>query len=84
MLLWKVKGRENLSNLKIDFSDSITFGGFPYVFQSGMLYSGTGDRGHWRCMIRTSNNFIIYDDDKIPYPGTYKDLRKYATDLVFI
>ena len=35
-------------------------------------------------MIRTSNNFIIYDDDKIPYPGTYKDLRKYATDLVLI
>ena len=35
-------------------------------------------------MIRTSNNFIIYDDDKIPYPGSYKDLRKYATYLVFI
>ena len=35
-------------------------------------------------MIRTSNNFIIYDDDKIPYPRTYKDLRKYATDIVFI
>ena len=84
VLLLKIKGRENLLNLKIDLSDSFTFGGFPYVFQSGMLYSGMGDRGHWRCMIRTSNNFIIYDDDKIPYPGTYKDLRKYATDLVFI
>lgn len=43
-----------------------------------------GDRGNWRCMFRKSSNFIIYVHDKIPYPGTYKDLRKYATDLVFI
>ena len=34
VLLLKIKGRENLSNLKIDLSDSFTFGGFPYVFRT--------------------------------------------------
>ena len=43
VLLLKVKRRENLSNLKIDPSDSFTFGGFSYVFQSGSPYSGMRD-----------------------------------------
>ena len=59
ILLLKIKGRENLSNLQIQITDSVIFGGYCYVLQSGMLYSGKGGSGHWRCIVNSSGNLII-------------------------
>ena len=64
--------------------ESFKFGGYGYVLHSAIMYSGRGESGNWRLIVKTSDNFVIYDDDKIPYDGSMADLKKYATDLIFM
>ena len=84
ILQLKIKGRDNLSNLQIQITESLEFGGYCYVLHSGLMYSGRGESGHWRLIVKNSDSFVIFDDDKIPYGGSMVDLKKYATDLIFM
>ncbi len=45
VLLIKVKGRERPKD-NIKFAENFTLKGVSYVFQSAMLYTGSGQRGH--------------------------------------
>ena len=63
-------------------STKFFFNGFEYVLKSGMLYTGSGDGGHWRCIVLIGDRLILFDDEKNPVEGTMRDL-KLGTDFIF-
>ena len=40
------------------------FNGVEYVLKSGMLYTGTGEGGHWRCIVLIGDRLTILDEKR--------------------
>ena len=78
----KVKDRFRQRNCII-ISEEFFLNGIEYMLKSGMLYTGTGDRGHWRCIVKNGGKLIVYDDEKNPIRGGKRDLRN-GTDFIFV
>ena len=58
------------------------FHGCEYVLKSGMLYTGSGDQGHWRCIVQSRDRLIVLNDESVPVNGTLLDLAL-GTDFIF-
>ena len=67
----------------IDISEKFLLNGMEYLLKSGMLYTGTGERGHWRCIVKQGEKLIVYNDEQIPVRGGAKDLKN-GTDFIFV
>lgn len=83
VLLVKVKGRYRPRN-NIKISDKFPINDVAYVFKSGMLFTETGERGHWRCMLNANGKLDVYNDDLLPAIGTQRDLMNNGADLIFV
>ena len=81
VLLVKLAGRDTIRNRKIKLARNFVFKGFVYELQSGMLYTGTGETGHWRSVSNIDGEFIVYDDERAPYMCDYSELCCQGTDL---
>ena len=53
-----------------------------YVLNSGMLYEGSGNCGHWRCIAKVGDQFLIFNDEHPPVHGSERVLRL-GTDFNF-
>ena len=49
-----------------------------------MLYTGSGETGHWRSVSNIDGEFIVYDDERAPYMCEYSELCRKGTDFIFI
>ena len=77
----KVQDREIRDN-SIEIKEVLYLNGTRYVFNSAMLYEGSGNFGHWRCMAKFEDKSVILNDDHMPVTGSMIDLNL-GTDLIF-
>ena len=48
-----------------------------------MLYTGTGDRGHWRSLVNEGGKMVVYNDEMHPVNVTKNDLKN-GTDFIYV
>ena len=63
-------------------TDEFMFSGNTYISNTGMLYEGSGDCGHWRCIAKVGESLFIFNDEHSPVQGSIQDLRL-GTDSIF-
>ena len=84
----KTKTDELGRKARINFSESVNMIGLHYKLKSAMLYSGTGNQGHWRSLIKETVGFGLYSDAHQPEHITSETALKLAlrmsTDVIYI
>ena len=77
----KVRDRSR-ANHTIVMSERFSLCGVEYAFKSGMLYTGSGNKGHWRALVKEGDMLLLYNDEHVPVKGCLSDL-KLGTDFIF-
>ena len=77
----KVKDRE-IREHSIEMKEILYLNGTRYVFNSAMLYEGSGNCSHWRCIAKFEDRLVIFNDDHMPVTGSMVYL-KIGIDLIF-
>ena len=77
----KVKDR-GVRTSTIKMTDKFMLSGNEYILNTGMLYEGSGNCGHWRCIARVGESLVILNDEQSPVQGSIQDLRL-GTDFFF-
>jgi len=70
----------------ITVSQTVMVNAVRYGLKSAMLYTGDAHTGHWRCLIKEGEHFVLYDDAKNPrHIGTSEltSLLAKTTDLIY-
>ena len=74
----KIKTDERGRKAHINISESVNMIGTRYKLKSAMLYSGTGNQGHWRSLIKETVGFGLYSDAHQPEHITLATALKLA------
>ena len=86
LLYIKVRDRM-FGEVAVNVTESITMGGLDYKLKSAMLYSGSGSRGHWRCLVKEGEGYVVYNDMQVSSlldAARLKSEMRQGTDFIFI
>ena len=80
----KVKQRYNMGREnEIKMATSFIFHDCEYILKAGMLYTGIGDQGHWRCIVHNEGRLIVFNNAREPVEGTLSDFSS-GSDFIFL
>ena len=83
-----IRTRHRMSpEVTINVTESITMAGTCYKLKSSMLYIGTGNRGHWQSLVKESQGYVLYDDEKkssVLDAAQFKRCKRLGTDFIFM
>ena len=86
LLYIKVRDFSSIERV-VNVTESFTMKGKNYTLLSCMLYTGAGTSGHWRCLVKERQGFMLYNDDITPYlvhENNLNDILRKGINFIYV